>query len=123
MVFQGVDSIESLTYQGTKTTAEIDANYLSLANSLVYDGDQMVLYYIPANPTADNYKVEVPYTHFLYAERYVAGDNIIITDNANGTKSISAKLDGFTGYSIYSTMPSPADLTAADNANKVFFII
>ena len=116
-------------YHGQKTTTEIDdptTGYPTMQNGLVYDTTESKLYYIKKEQTDTDYKVEVPVSGnaiWLYAEKYIAGTNITIDDNADGTHTINAILDGFTGYAVYNAMPSLQELTSADNANKVFFVI
>lgn len=47
-------------YRGSSTTAEIDANKVEWANSLVFDTDQSKLFYIKKEQTETDYKVEIP---------------------------------------------------------------
>ena len=114
-------------YYGKKTTVEIDdatTGYPTMANGLVYDSTEGKLYYIKKTQTATDYKVEVPQgITLLYTELYKAGANITIDENSDGTKTINAVIDGFTGYAIYNEMPTNAQLQDTANANKVFFIL
>lgn len=116
----------SIVYHGQKTTTEIDdatTGYPTMANGLVYDTTEGYLYYIKKEQTATDYKLKIPIGTYMYAERYIAGENIRFDDNADGTKTINAVLTGFSGYAIYNSMPSAAELADTANQNKVFFVL
>ena len=113
-----------IIYQGTKTTNEIDTNRETMKNSLVFNTDDNKLYYVKKEQTETDFKVEIPLKSmsFLYAERYIAGNNITISDNLDGTKTISAYDNQLSGIAVRHSMPDESELTG-DSKDKIFFIM
>ena len=58
----------------------------------------------------------------LNGNEYVAGDNITITDGANGTKVISANNATFTGLRIFRGIPTPAELQTIPDDQLIFIV-
>lgn len=112
-----------IIYNGTKTTQEITDSITTLVNSFVFNTDTKTLVYVPKAATAIENVLEIPITGITitYAERYVAGTNITITDRDDGLKEISAINNNFSGFNIYSSMPTYKDLFQ-DTTNMVYFV-
>lgn len=56
----------------------------------------------------------------IIGEQYVAGNNITITDNPDGTKSINANDMTFTGFNVVTSVPTSFDTVAQ---NSLLFVI
>lgn len=110
-------------YNGTKTTDEIAADLTNLSNSFVFNTTTNSLVYIPKDATEIANVIEIPITGITitYAEKYVAGQNIQIVDRDDGMKEISAISNNFTGFQVYSDMPTYKDLFTETN-NLVYFV-
>lgn len=110
-------------YNGAKTTQEITDNLTAFANSFVFNSETNKLVYIPKDATTIDNVLEIPLTGITvtYAEKYVAGTNITITDRDDGMKEISAPNNNFTGFNVYSSMPTYKDLFQ-DTTNMVYFV-
>lgn len=119
-----------IIYQGIKTTTEIEASKETMKNSLVWDSDKSKLVYIKKEQTDTDYLLEIPLNVnnitnniTLQGDTYIAGDNITITNNEDGTKTISAIANTFDGFNIVNQVPTIESLQDATNANKVYFVM
>lgn len=117
------NNIDSPIYNGSKSTAEITAGLTTFVNSFIFNSETGKLVYIPKNATNIDNVIEIPLTGITvtYAEKYVAGTNITITDREDGMKEISAPNNNFTGFNVYATMPKYKDLFN-DTTNLVYFV-
>ena len=111
-----------IIYQGIKTTEEIEKLKETSTNTLVFDSVKKKLCFIDKTKQIQEIPIEGEGgITITYAERYVAGTNITITDNLDGTKSINATPQPFVGFNIVSQLPSLENL-AKDDTNKIYLV-
>lgn len=110
-----------IIYQGTKTTEEIETLKETSTNTLVFDSVKKKLCFIDKQKQINEIPIEGGGININYAERYIAGTNITIEDNLDGTKTINATPQPFTGFNIVSRLPNLESL-AKDDANKIYIV-
>lgn len=117
------NNTDSPIYNGSKTTQEITNELAKFVNSFIFNSETNKLVYIPKDAKTISDVNEIPLTGIAvtYAEKYVAGTNITITDREDGMKEISAPNNNFTGFEVYSSMPEYKDLFN-NTTNLVYFV-
>lgn len=111
-----------IIYNGIKKTAYIENKKNNLKNSLVFDSDKKKLCFVDKEAKISEIPIEGGSSiNPTYAERYVAGQNIEITDRNDGFKEISAHNGVFHGIQIYSNMPKYEKISK-DIDNMIFFV-